>query len=204
MPTPLFTVFREPGRATAGSSPAGGASQGLFWRVERQLAVRGEALPWISALEVSSAEDLPPRSAGWPLVGVRTELRYTHGAEKATLDARAADLGRAEALFGVLIPIRKSAAWWALPQDARREIFEERSRHIQGTIGYLPAIARRLYHSRDLGGPFDFLTWFEFDPAHAARFDELLAFLRRSEEWRYVEREVELRLSRAAVEPPNA
>src|SRR2546428_7160638 len=32
---------------------------------------------------------------------------------------------------------------------------------------YLPAIARRLYHCRDLGEPFDFLTWFEYAPADA-------------------------------------
>jgi len=48
-----------------------------------------------------------------------------------------------------------------LTQDERREIFEERSRHIATGLEYLPAVARRLHHSRDLGGPFDFLTWFE-------------------------------------------
>ena len=52
------------------------------------------------------------------------------------------------------------------------------------------------YHSRDLGEPFDFLTWFEFAPQHDAAFDELLGMLRSTEEWRYVEREVEIRLSR--------
>ncbi len=29
---------------------------------------------------------------------------------------------------------------------------------------YLLAVARRLYHCRDLGEPFDFLTWFEYAP----------------------------------------
>lgn len=33
-------------------------------------------------------------------------------------------------------------------------------------------------------------------PGDAAAFDDLLGFLRRSEEWRYVVREVDLRLSR--------
>lgn len=104
--------------------------------------------------------------------------------------AKQAGLGREEATCAALIPIRKSAAWWALAQDERRAIFEERSHHIADTMRFLPAIARKLHHSRDLGEPFDFLTWFEFAPRHAADFDELLKLLRGTEEWRWVEREV--------------
>ena len=58
-------------------------------------------------------------------------------------------------------------------------------------------MARRLHHSRDLGEPFDFLTWFEFAPSQVEEFDEVLAVLRASEEWTYVEREVEIRLTRS-------
>jgi hypothetical protein len=64
-------------------------------------------------------------------------------------------------------------------------------------LRYLPAIARRLHHSRDLGEPFDFLTWFEFAPQDEPAFDDLLAALRATEEWNYVEREVDIRLERA-------
>lgn len=95
-----------------------------------------------------------------------------------------------------MIPIRKSEAWWELTQDERREILEPRSRHIALGLEYLPAVARRLHHSRDLGEPFDFLTWFEFAPAHAGAFDELVGRLRASEEWSYVEREVHVGLTR--------
>jgi len=48
----------------------------------------------------------------------------------------------------------------------------------------------------DQAEPFDFLTWFEFTPEHEAAFDALLARLRASEEWDYVEREVDVRLVR--------
>src|SRR5262249_5646085 len=106
-------------------------------------------------------------------------------------------LGRPEATCAVLIPIRKSAGWWALPQDERRAIFEARSRHIADSMKYLPRIARRLYQARGLGEAFDFLTWFEFAPEHAGAFDELLAMLRSRQEWRFVEHEVEIRLVRA-------
>jgi hypothetical protein len=44
--------------------------------------------------------------------------------------------------------------------------------------------------------PFDFVTWFEYAPGDAAAFDDLLAELRVSEEWRYVDREVDVRLVR--------
>ena len=96
----------------------------------------------------------------------------------------------------MLIPIRKADAWWELSQDERRAVFEARSRHIAIGAQYLPAIARRLYHARDLGAPFDFLTWFELGDADVGAFDELLGRLRETEEWQYVVREVEVRVTR--------
>ncbi|KAH1676802.1 hypothetical protein KXX12_008463, partial [Aspergillus fumigatus] len=110
-------------------------------------------------------------------------------AEKAQLAARQAPLGRKEATSAALIPIRKSAAWWALNQDERREIMEAKSHHISASLKYLPQVARQLYHCRDLGEPFDFLTWFEYAPEHAPQFEELVATLRDTEEWTFVERE---------------
>jgi chlorite dismutase len=120
-------------------------------------------------------------------------------AERIELEARQPVLGRREATYAALIPVAKSSAWWNLPHDERRAIFEERSAHIATGLRYLPAVARRLYQCRDLGEPFDFVTWFEYAPTDALRFEELVAVLRRSEEWRYVEREVDIRLRRAAV-----
>ena len=93
--------------------------------------------------------------------------RYTERAEKEQLAAVQAKLGRPEATCAALIPIKKSAAWWELTQEERRQIFEDKSHHIAASLKYLPAIARQLYHCRDLGEPFDFLTWFEYEPAHA-------------------------------------
>src|SRR5258706_13272272 len=104
-------------------------------------------------------------------------------------------LGRPESTRGALIPIKKSRAWWELPQDERRAIFEERSRHIADSMKYLPAIARRLHHARDLGEPFDFLTWFEFAPGHEGMFEDLVGMLRSTEEWKFVEREVDVRVT---------
>src|SRR5436190_667936 len=64
------------------------------------------------------------------------------------------------------------------------------------SLAYLPRIARRLHHGRDLAEPFDFITWFEFAPGDAGAFDELCGLLRATEEWSFVEREVDIRLLR--------
>jgi len=165
------------------------------WRIDAVKTLRGASLGSGPRLETLDGI-VTPAQAVWSLRGVSGHVRYVERPEKAELDPASPGLGRPEATRGALIPIRKSDAWWALPQDERRAIFEARSRHIAGSMAYLPRIARRLYHARELGEPFDFLTWFEFAPEHEAAFDELLTFLRSREEWQFVEREVELRLSR--------
>lgn len=172
-----------------------GGSEGE-WHVESIGAVRGEALPDASRLAVREGAADIPATAAWALRGVTSNERYVTRAEHEQLVAKQPPLGRAEATRAALIPIQKSEAWWELPQDERREIFEERSRHIATGLEYLPAVARRLHHSRDLGEPFDFLTWFEYAPEHAAGFEELVRRLRETDEWRYVSREVDIRLAR--------
>ncbi|WP_454624827.1 chlorite dismutase family protein [Bradyrhizobium cenepequi] len=182
----MFTTFR------------GGQSGG--WRVTSISKVKGETLPRVPALSIIASEaialPLLPSTTAWRLAGVISYLRYTNRAEKDQLDGLQAGLGRREASCAALIPIRKTPAWWELTPEERRNIFEDKSHHIAGTLKYLPAIARQLFHSRDLGEPFDFLTWFEFAPEHTALFDELVAMLRATEEWSYVEREVDVRVLR--------
>jgi hypothetical protein len=164
--------------------------------IERITGVVGNALSHASHLTVHH-EFIGHTDGAWSLRGVTGHVRYVERSEKTALDSASPALGRPEATCAALIPIRKSAEWWALPQDERRVIFEQRSRHIADSMKYLPRIARRLYQARELGEAFDFLTWFEFAPEHAAAFDELLALLRSREEWAFVEHEVEIRLVRA-------
>jgi chlorite dismutase len=128
------------------------------------------------------------------LRGQISNLRYATRPEVTALRARQEPLGRASVRRAAMIPIRKSAAWWDLAQDERRAIFEESSRHTKIGMAYLPAIARQLYHARDLGEPFDFITWFEHDDAHTAAFEELVTRLGATPEWEFVEREVDIRL----------
>ncbi len=165
----MFTTFR-------------GGQTGA-WRITALLPVKGDALPPVTAISITSgaaiALPLLASQTSWRVAGVASHLRYAE---------------RAEATCAALIPIRKSSAWWELTQEERRSIFEDKSRHIASTLKYLPAIARQLYHCRDLGEPFDFLTWFEYAPEHAAMFEDLVGQLRATEEWTYVEREVDVRV----------
>jgi chlorite dismutase len=158
----------------------------------------GDPIPSAARLDVASgAAAVPTQNAAWVLRGVTSNTRYVTATERAALVAKQVDVGRSEATRAALIPIRKTAAWWDLPQDERRRILEESSKHITIGLKYLPAIARRLHHCRDLGShePFDFLTWFDYAPEHAQAFEELAGELRATEEWKFVDREVDIRLA---------
>jgi hypothetical protein len=167
------------------------------WQVTSMAAVVGtplETVPYIDLRE-EVVSDLP-NGAAWVLRGVTSYERYVNRAEQQLLIATQPPLDRPEATRAALIPVKKSARWWSLPQDERRAIFEESSHHIQTGLQYLPAVARRLHHCYELGEPFDFLTWFEYAPENAEAFEQLTRTLRSTEEWAFVEREIDIRLVR--------
>jgi chlorite dismutase len=175
-----------------------GGKQGA-WRVQSMKSISGvlglESVERLEIVNEAVVSQLSPDSA-WVLQGFTSNVRYANRKEINALKAIQPDLGRPEAVCAVLIPIKKSGEWWNMSQDERRSIFEEDSHHTAIGLEYLPSIARRLHHCRDLGEEFDFLTWFEFAPEHSAAFDELLVRLRASKEWTFVEREAEIRLTR--------
>jgi chlorite dismutase len=167
------------------------------WKIVSMDAITGPPLERVARLEIVGGRSVKPSlRSEWLLRGVTSNGRYTTRSEQDKLITRQPQLGRADATHAALIPIKKSFSWWHLSQDERRAIFETRSGHIRMSLKYLPAIARRLYHCRDLGEPFDFLTWFEYAPSSDTAFDRLVTNLRGTEEWTYIEREVDIRLIR--------
>jgi chlorite dismutase len=183
MPSPLLVTF------------AAGETGG--WRIERITSVIGEDLPFARYLSAYEHPSLPTADpVAWALRGTTSNTRYTNHDEVKRLSAHQEGLSRPQATHAALIPIRKSETWWSLAQDERRDIFEEQSRHIEIGMEYLPPIARRLHHCREIGEPFDFLTWFEYAPEHAEAFEGLVRRLRETREWQFVDREVDIRLSR--------
>jgi chlorite dismutase len=170
------------------------------WQVSSVTAVCGEPLRASPALDRRPAAEAPSAlqaPVAWALYGVISNTRYATRSEVSTLRQRQEGLGRPAATRAALIPIKKSVAWWDLAQDERRAIFEETSHHTAIGLDYLPAVSRQLFHCRDIGEPFDFLTWFEYAPEDAAAFEHLVERLRATREWTYVEREVDVRLERA-------
>ena len=169
------------------------------WRVASMSAIVGPPLPNATRLNIV-AGPVPEMLDGvrWMLRGLTSNERYVTRSEKDQLVSQQPALGRPHATCAALIPIRKTASWWGLAQDERRRVFEESSKHVATGLRYLQAVARRLHHCRDLGEnePFDFLTWFEYGPSDSQAFDELVAELRASEEWKYVEREIDVRVVR--------
>ena len=173
-----------------------GGDQGP-WQVISCEAVVGKSLEPVSRLNVLNVPANVVEDRGtWILQGFTSNVRYAERDEIMQLRARQEGLNRVDSVCAALIPIKKNEEWWALSQDERRAIFETQSHHTEIGLNYLPEIARQLHHSRDLGEPFDFLTWFEFAPEHTPLFNKLLVQLRATKEWEYVEREVDIRLRR--------
>ncbi|MBY0405082.1 MAG: chlorite dismutase family protein [Cyanobacteria bacterium] len=164
------------------------------WEIISMDVKQGDPLPLVKYLHIHHTPEEVPMQTNWSLTGVRSNGRYETRQEKQELTRKQPQLGRPEAFCATLIPIKKSEVWWELTQEERRDIFETQSQHISHSMQYLPAIARRLYHCRDLGEPFDFLTWFEYAPEHANAFEDLVGYLRSTQEWTFVERDISIRL----------
>ena len=130
------------------------------WRVVSAKKIKGEPLPEVAGVDIV-AGSVPATSVGnqWVLRGVTSNERYATREEKSLLLEKQAPLGRSGANLAALIPIRKNAKWVGTnSRRASRAIFEERSHHVKIGLKYLPRIARRLHHCRDLteSEPFDF------------------------------------------------
>jgi hypothetical protein len=177
------------------------------YRVDRVTAVRGEPGGKVAAGDTLVRVEV---NAVWPaggpaprFTGVVRHHDYTGRAERAAL-AGSRPPPAAPGTVAVLIPVRKTAAWWALPADERAAHFRQRPGnpgHTAIGAGYVDRVYRKLYHTRYAveTTDHDFLTYFEFEPAHEPAFDALLAKLRDpavSPEWGFVDREYEVRMTR--------
>ena len=101
----------------------------------------------------------------------------------------------------IIIPVRKSAEWWALsPLDRHSYFYPSRNGHGPAAKGHARAasagigsIYRQVYHHPDgpgVHGQFDFISYFECADEHLATFDEVCRNLRDVEqnpEWQYVD-----------------
>jgi chlorite dismutase len=84
--------------------------------------------------------------------------------------------------YAIVIPIRKSADWWALDQDKRAAMMQE---HTEATVPYLKTVKRKLYHSSGLDD-LDFITYFE--TSKLEDFHGLVLALEKVKEFQYTRR----------------
>jgi chlorite dismutase len=59
--------------------------------------------------------------------------------------------------FAIVIPVKKDARWWGMPQEERLREIEI---HTRKSMPYLASVKRELYHSTGLDD-LDFITYFE-------------------------------------------
>lgn len=140
-----------------------------------------------------------PAGAG-DLVAVTQHLGYTRSSERAELASTATPGPNAHV---VVIPLSKSEAWWSRAHDERDHLFRGAGKaegHVNVGRPHAKTILRKLYHGRGVpGAGWDFLTYFEIDPALEDDFRSLLRGLRdpaQNPEWAEVEREAEIWLRR--------
>lgn len=174
------------------------------YRVDRVKAVAGTPgvaiQPGAKLVRVEAAVRFEVGRVKPLFTGVPQHLEYTSREQKDALATSRQPLPASDQTVAVLIPIRKSAAWWALPQDERAAHFHERDGkpgHTAIGAAYTDRIYRKLYHTRYAieSADHDFLTYFEFETAHAAAFEQLLTKLRdtgTNPEWGFVDREYEI------------
>ena len=153
-------------------------------------------------METATRLPLPNAKAqGLLLVGLPQHLQYTTKEQRGELTKKSrSDLPPGKDTVAVIIPIRKKAAWWAMPVDERMAFFQKKGDKIGHTaIGakYADRIYRKLYHTRYAveTTDHDFITYFEFERKHVEDFQNLLKQLRdprQNPEWDYVDREYEI------------
>ena len=154
------------------------------WRMTNVVTHSGQPLKPATHVEIVNGQlDRTPSRTAWILRAVVSTTRYITREEPSA----------------ALKLIRKSPARWSLAQNERRELIEARSKQMASRMRYLPTIARRLQLNRNLGESFDFVTWFEYGVQDTCVFDDLVGTVRASEEWQFVEREIDMRLTRNSL-----
>lgn len=150
-----------------------------------------------SSRRLTAADPMPPLLFS----GVTQHLQYTDAPQRRDLQTDAAkELPPSPQTITVIIPIRKSAAWWDLAQDERNAFFRKSAAcegHTSIGLKYAQRIFRRLYHCRYLESApaFDFITYFEFPEELTDDFIHLVRMLRdvnQNPEWAYVDAEAEI------------
>jgi hypothetical protein len=165
--------------------------------------VTGKYRPRLGEVEAELRRRLGDAAGVFAVEGVERPHRYTNH-ELHDFAFRRAPVrrpGRA-ATHALLLPVRKTAAWWEIPPLERSVFFyphvDARSGlpargHVVSAAEGIPTLFRRLYHNPDgyqREGEFDFLAYFECrqeDLDIFGRVHRALQDTAQNPEWRYVQ-----------------
>lgn len=154
-----------------------GASSDYFLRVHSyDLAAAQAFMADFRATRFGTHSDV-----GENLVGVTKALNYITKDKSPTLNSGlfAATYTDKAPRYAIMIPVKKSAEWWNLPEKERLKEMED---HTAPTLAYLVNVKRKLYHSTGLADT-DFITYFEV--ADLGAFNNLLLALAQVPENKY-------------------
>jgi hypothetical protein len=164
--------------------------------------VSGKYRPRLQELELELQRRVGEAAEVISIDGAQRTPRYTSSelydfAYKKAAPRRSGRLAR----NAVVLPITKTAEWWAKASLERHAYFYP---HVDAATGCpvhgharsaqegIPTLFRRLYHNPDgygRSGEFDFITYFECEDDHVETFERVHQALRdtaRNPEWRYV------------------
>ncbi|HEX5107217.1 MAG TPA: hypothetical protein VFV95_02165 [Vicinamibacterales bacterium] len=164
--------------------------------------ITGKYRPKLEQVEVEMRRRLGDAAGIFSIEGAERPPRYTSAElhDFAYRRAAARRSGR-QATQAIILPINKTADWWAKPALERHAYFYPHVDEITGcaVAGHAraaePGVAdlyRRLFHNPDgyqRPGEFDFITYFEYDEEHGETFDRIHSALQdvsQNPEWRYV------------------
>ncbi len=164
--------------------------------------ITGKYRPRLLEVETELRRRIGEGAAFMSLEGAERPLQYTSPLLHDFAYQRAATRrsGRQTTCVRIM-PLTKTAEWWAQPALERHAFFYPHvdpqtgcpvPGHAKAAEAGISTVYRRLFHNpngyqRD--GEYDFLTYFECAREHVVTFDDVLRSLRdttRNPEWRYV------------------
>jgi len=165
------------------------------WRVTSIVTHSGIALPYATHVEIANGDlGRTPAGTAWVLHGVARNTRFVTREEPRRSSGDVPQPHFFGEACAALILVQKSPAWWNLALCDQREILESPSEKARRRINILPSIMRLMQQRNEVREPFDFVTWFEYTKQDASIFDDLAGAMRSSEEWKYVDREIVIKL----------
>jgi hypothetical protein len=174
-----------------------------FQRARHMVQVQSKYRPRLQEVEEELRRRIGDSAEVITLEGAVRNPRYSspemvHYSNKGAAPRRSGRLSR----NAIVVPIRKSSAWWQKSTLERHTFFYPHIDHASAAPvrGHalaaekgIPCLFRRVYHNPDgyeRKDEFDFVTYFECDDESLPVFDQVLNSLRdfhQNPEWRYVE-----------------